>query len=121
MDALGAVNKKTISLLTTYVKSRKLIGVSRETIRKVIKNWKIRPKVLVRKSNALCDILLTTEQEAKQLAGSILTAKWVHFQTEYMRTRKTKVTIQEAPVDISKDLMGMFFAQYGRRRDLCHN
>lgn len=65
---------------------------------------KIGRKVLARRLNALWDILLPTEQEAKQFAGSILTAKSVHFQTEYMSTRKTKVTmLQGVPVDISED------------------
>lgn len=106
-EALNAVHTRTISLLTTNVKSRKLIGVIRESIEKALKSHKI----LARGSNALWDILLATEQEAKQVAGYILETKSVPLQTEYMGARKTKVTVHRVPVDISEDRMGAFFAR----------
>lgn len=58
------------------------------------------------------DILLATEGEAKKLSGSILTTKSVRFQTEYIGTRRTKITIHGVPVDISEDKAGAFFSHY---------
>lgn len=52
------------------------------------------------------DILLASKQEAKKLAESILMAKTVRLQTEYM--------VHGEPADISKDQMGAFFAKYGQ-------
>lgn len=49
------------------------------------------------------DILLAKEEEARQLAGYILMAKAVHFQTEYMGTRKIRVTVHGVPADITED------------------
>lgn len=43
-EALDAVNTKTISLLTTGVKSRNLLGASRETMEEALKSLKIEPK-----------------------------------------------------------------------------
>lgn len=60
-EALDAVNTRTISLLTTDVKSRKLIWVSRETMDETLKGLKIDPKILDRRSNALLDILLIAD------------------------------------------------------------
>lgn len=71
-----------------------------------LKALKINPKVLARRTNALWDILLATEQQAKVLAGSVLITKSLCLQTEYMGTRRTKVTIHGVPVDISEDRMG---------------
>lgn len=51
--------------------------VSRETMKEALKSLKIGPKILARRSNALRDILLATEKETKQLAGSALTTKSV--------------------------------------------
>lgn len=51
------VKMRVISLLTTDVGTRKLIGVSRE-MEEVLKSHKIRPKILASGSNALMDILL---------------------------------------------------------------
>lgn len=78
-DVLSTVNTRTISLLTTNVKSRKLSGISRKTTKEDLKSLKIIPKVWARRSNAQWDILLVTKQEAKQLADSILATKCVHL------------------------------------------
>lgn len=64
-EALEAVNTRLIALLTSDVKSRKLTGVSRETMVEVLKTLKIYPKVLARRTNALWDILLPTEQDGQ--------------------------------------------------------
>lgn len=48
---------------------RKMIGVSSERIEEALKFLKIDLKILNRRSNILWDILLATEQDAKQLGG----------------------------------------------------
>lgn len=89
-EALYAINTRTISLLTTDIKSRKLIGVSREAMEEAAKSLRIAPKILARRINALWDLLLATEQEAKALTGNILTTATLRLQTDYMGTRRTK-------------------------------
>lgn len=69
------------------------------------KTLNISPKILTRRSNAMWHILLTTEQEARQLAGSVLTTKNVRLQTEYMSTRATKITVHGYPMDSNGDLL----------------
>lgn len=66
----------------------------------------------------MCDILLDTEQEAKQLTGSILMSKEVQLQIEYMGTCKTKITIYGEPVDISDDRMGLCSSNMAKLRTL---
>lgn len=63
--------------------------------------------------NALWDLLLQTEQQAKSLAGSILSTKNLRLQTEYMGTCRTKVTIHGVPIDISDDRIEAFFVKFG--------
>lgn len=69
----------------------------------------IEAKVLARKSNAVWDILLATEEMAKTLVGSILTTKMLRLQTEYMSTWKTCITLHELPMYITEDHLGAFF------------
>lgn len=45
---------------------------------KVLKSLNIGVKLLVRRSNAMCDILLVSE-ESRMLAGSIITTKIVRM------------------------------------------
>lgn len=54
---------------------------------KATKDLKIGPKMLAKRSYAIWNILLATEEEAKQLAGIIIMAKAVRLQTEYMATQ----------------------------------
>lgn len=88
LEVLDAVYTKTISQLPTNANTRKLMGVSRETMEEALKSLKVGPKILARRSKTMCDILLITEQEARQLTGSIFTAKTVRFQTKYMGTER---------------------------------
>lgn len=60
------------------------------------------------------DLLLGSEQEAKQHAGSILTTTLVRLQAEYMGTQKTRIMVHGIPVDICVNRMATFFAKYGQ-------
>lgn len=64
-------------------------------------------------SKAMWDVLLTSEVEAKKIAGTVLKAKSVRLVTEYMGARKTRVTLHGVPLDISEDRLGDSFAQCG--------
>lgn len=49
--------------------------------------WKLGAKILAKKSNVMWDIHLTTDEEAKQLAGSVRITKSISLQIEYLVTR----------------------------------
>lgn len=57
-----------------------------------LKSLNLSPRILVRRSNAVWDIILVTSDEAKTLAGSINTTKSVRLQTEYLDTFYTRIT-----------------------------
>lgn len=70
---MEAVASRTISLLTIDLKTRKLIGISREIMEESQNSLNFSTKMLARRSNAMWDILLDTVEETKILAGRILT------------------------------------------------
>lgn len=72
LEAIDVIKTRNLSLLTTDIGTWRFIGVNRETMEEVLKNLKIGPKILARRSNALWDILLATEEKAKMLTGSTL-------------------------------------------------
>lgn len=76
---METVNTPTISLLVTDIKTRKLIAVNREVMKKALQNLQIAAKILARRSNAMWDNLLVTEDAAKSLTGCILTTKAVRL------------------------------------------
>lgn len=86
-STLEAVATRTVSLLATDAKTRKLVGVSR-----VVMEEEQRTKAPTKKSNVVYDILLGSKEAAEKLAGSILTIKSVRTRTEYMSACKIKIT-----------------------------
>lgn len=64
----------------------------------------------------LCDLLLATEHEAKQLARSVLSTTAIRLQ---MGTRRAKISDHAVPVDICQDRMGAFISKYGPVDELC--
>lgn len=90
---MEAINTRTIYLLTTDVKTRKLIGVSRDLMEESLMSFNIGAKVLTHRSNDMWDLLLVTEEAVKSLTGNILTTKSVRLQTEYTGTQKTRITL----------------------------
>lgn len=71
-------------------------------------------KMLVRRTNAIWNIFLTSKEEARSLAGSILTTKSVRMQIEYMGIRRIKITLYGMTMDVEEDLVRLFFTNYGQ-------
>lgn len=84
-----SLSLRTISILTTDVKAR------RKVMTEARKSLNIAPKILARSSNSICDNLLPTSKEPKDVSGRIFTTKLL---------------------DIKEDHFGGFFAQY---RQVC--
>lgn len=107
---LETVNTKIISLLTTNIKSSKLIGSSREIMEDALKCLNIGTKVLTRRSNAMWDILLQTEDVAKVLTGSILQLSqwsWLYGNKKDYSNATRYIFIY------FEDHLGLFVAQFG--------
>lgn len=109
---LKSLNTKMISMLTVDVKTRKLTGVNRETMKEAIMSLKIPANVLHR-SRAMWDILLASEDAVKSLTCSIMTTKLMRLQTDYDRIRKTKVILYGVPL-ILLDHLVFFVSKFGQ-------
>lgn len=106
-EALEAVNARIASLLITDVTTRGLIGVSGEKLEESLKILKSHPKLSTRRTNAMCDNILPTEQQVR--------VSWIiRLQTGYMETRRTRNTVKGVPVDICEYRMEAFFLKYGK-------
>lgn len=63
-----------------------------------LKGLQIQAKILVKGSNAMWDVHLASNVEGKKLVGSVLMAKSVRLVTEYMGTRRTRVSLHGVPL-----------------------
>lgn len=114
LSPLEAINIRTIFLLTTDIKSKKLIGVNMEATVEALKSLNIGAKALAHRCNAMWDILLATEYASNSLTGNILT----YLQTESVSTRKAKVTLHGVPLYITEDHLGFFLVEFVRVPDV---
>lgn len=89
------------------IKSRKLIPINRAAMEEALKCLNIGAKVLARRSNAIWNVLVETENAAEPLI-----TKSVRLQMEYMGTRRTKVTLHREPLYITENHFGFFFAKF---------
>lgn len=75
-------------------------------MKETLKSLQILAKVLARSSNAMWDILLTNEEEAKRLAGIVLTTRSVRLQTDYMGLQKIRMILQGVPMNLTEERLG---------------
>lgn len=111
-SVVETINTRTISLLATDLKTRKLIGVSRDVMEEFLKSLNIGANELAHRSNSLRNILLAMKEAAKSLAVIILTAKLLRLQTKYMGTQKAWITLLKVPMYITEDNLWVFFVEY---------
>lgn len=105
-------------LLTSDVKTRKLIDANREIMEKALNNLNVAAEVVARRSNAMWDIFLQTQEAAKSLTGNIIITKSVRLQTKSMRRRKTRATRHGIPLFIGDDHLDFFLPVWKSSRGI---
>lgn len=69
-------------------------------------------KVLMKRNNA---ILIGNDEVVQKLASSVLTTKSAQMQTEYMSSRKIKLSHHKVSIDITHNRLGYYFSKYQLR------
>lgn len=83
-------------------------GVSREAVEEALKYLKIVLKILAKRSHLMWNILLASEMEAKELAGSILVKS--RYGCKPSTWVRDKSYLHGVSMDINEDQVGAFFA-----------
>lgn len=106
------ISTKIISLLTTNIKSRKLISVKRDGMVEALKSLNIGVKVLARRTNAMWDILLVSEEKAKSF-------HWGHSGNKGRKAanvehghQKDQITLHRVSMYIKEEHLGIFLMRY---------
>ena len=105
---------KTISLVATDLKTRRLAGIKKkETFEELLKAAGIPAKYYCRRSFATWDILLPSEELATKLAGDNVTSKYFRLQPEYLGRRRIKITVCNVPIQLNEEVLAAFLSTYG--------
>ena len=115
---LVVVQPKTLSLIVTNIKTRRLAGLKKDKFEELLKATGIPARYFCRHSFATWDILLPSQELATKLLGnSSITTKYYRLQPEYMGRRRIKVTMCNVPIQLGGDVLALFLSDYGDVED----
>ena len=103
-----------LSLVVSDLKTKKLVGLKRETFEELLKKAGIPCQYFCRKSFATWDVLLPTEDQAAKLAANNVTTKYFKLQPEYRGSCRLRVTICKVPAHITGEVLAAHLSSYGQ-------
>ena len=113
-ELVEAVQPKTLSLIVSDIKTRRLAGLKKEKFEEILKAAGIPARYFCRRSFATWDILLPSQELATKLASNnCINTKQYRLQPEYMGRRRIKVTVCNVPIQLSGDVLAAFLSDYG--------
>ena len=104
---------RVLSLVVSDLKTKRLVGLTKEVFEELIRKAGIPCQYFCRKSFATWDVLLPTEKQAAKTAESDITTKHFRLQPEYKGTRRLRVTVCNVPAIITGEVLVAYLSAYG--------
>ena len=116
-ELVEKLTPRTLSLVVSDLKTKKLVGLKRETFEELVKKARIPCQYFCRKSFATWDVLFPTEDQAAKLAANNISTKYFRLQPEYRGTRRLRVTICNVPAHITGEVLAAYLRSYAQFED----
>ena len=104
---------RVLSLVVSDLKTKRLVGLTKEVFEDLIRKAGIPCQYFCRKSFATWDVLLPTEKQAAKVAESDVITKNFRLQPEYKGTRRLRVTVCNVPAIITGEVLAAYLSAYG--------
>ena len=104
---------RVLSLVVSDLKTKRLVGLTKEVFEDLIRKAGIPCQYFCRKSFATWDVLLPTEKQAAKVAESDVITKNFRLQPEYKGARRLRVTVCNVPAIITGEVLAAFLSAYG--------
>ena len=105
---------RILSLVVSDLKTKRLVGLKKETFDELLRKAGIPCQYFCRKSFATWDVLLPTEDQAAKLAANNITTRCFRLQPEYRGTRRLNVTICNVPASFTGEVFAAYLSSYGQ-------
>ena len=92
---------RVLSLVVSDLKTKRLVGLNKETFEDLLRKAGIPCQYFCRKSFATWDVLLPSEEQAAKMATKDIITKHFRLQPEYKGTRRLRVTVCNVPAIIT--------------------
>ena len=113
-ELVEKLTPRILSLVVSDLKTKRLVGLKKETFEELLRKAGIPCQYFCRKSFATWDVLLPTEDQAAKLAANNITTKYFRLQPEYRGTRRLCVTICNVPASITGEVLATYLSSYGQ-------
>ena len=100
-----------LSLVVMDLKTRRLAGLAKDIFEELLQTADIPAKYFCR-SFATWDVLLPTRKQVAKLAESCITTKFFLLQHKYISTRSIRVTVCNAPANLTGHVVASFLSSY---------
>ena len=104
---------RVLSLVVSDLKTKRLVGLTKEVFEDLIRKAGIPCQYFSRKSFATWEVLLPTEKQAAKLAESDVITRNFRLQPEYKGTRRLRVTVCNVPAIITGEVLAAYLSAYG--------
>ena len=105
---------RILSLVVSDLKTKRLVGLKKETFEELLRKAGIPCQYFCRKSFATWDVLLPTEDQAAKLAANNIMTRCFRLQPEYRGTRRLNVTICNVPASFTGEVFAAYLSSYGQ-------
>ena len=107
------IMKRVVTMVVHDVNLGRLTSVDKDILASALNSCGVKPLLISKSDYANYDLLLESEEKARDAASKVHRTKNFKMEPMYMGRRHTSLTVYNVPVDISRDCLGAFFSQYG--------
>ena len=98
-DITEDLDPRIISLVVVDIRTRRFAGLKKDYFEDLMHTSGIPVQYFCRRSFEIWDVLLPTKEQAAKLAESCVNTKFFRLQSEYMGTRRIRVTVCNVPAN----------------------
>ena len=117
-EIVKQLEPRILSLVISDIKTKRLVGLKKETFEDLLKKAGIPCQYFCRKGFATWGVLLPTEEQAAKAAAMNIMTKNFRLQPEYKGTRRHRVTICNDPAYITGDFLASYLSAYGQVEEI---
>ena len=113
-EIVEKITPRILSLVVSDLKTKRLVGLKKETFEELLRKAGIPCQYFCRKSFATWDVLLPSEEQAAKAAANDIVTKHFKLQLEYKGTRRLRVTVCNVPAFITGEVLAAYLSAYGQ-------
>ena len=113
-EIIEKLEPRILSLVISDLKTKRLVGLKKETFEEVLRKAGVPCEYFYRKSFATWDVLLPTEEQAAKAAANNINTNYFKLQPGYKGTRRIHVTACNVPAYITEEVLAAYLSAYGK-------